>query len=81
MQQVAQAHNQYLIDVAIILGVALLNKARFFQAINDFDQEREQLVKEQAQDLAVTVLDWWEPTPMTEVQYFNQLAEANGELS
>ena len=76
MQQRTQVHNQYLIDVRIILGVALLNKAHFFKTINDFEVERKQLVKEQTQDLVSPELSWWEPEQLTEEQYFNQLAEA-----
>jgi hypothetical protein len=73
MQQVVQVHNQYLIDVQIILAAALLNKPHFFKATNDFEAERAQLVKEQAQDLG-----WWVLEQMTEEQYFNQLAEIHG---
>ena len=78
MQQRTQVHNQYLIDVRIILGVALLNKANFFQPTNDFNAEREQLAKEQAEDLKEPCLFWWESVPMTESEYFNQLAESHG---
>ena len=81
MYQQSQVHKEYLQNIQIILGTALLNQAHFFKATNDFDAELAQLVKEQAKDLVVTVLDWWELEQMTEEQYFNQIAETNGALS
>ena len=78
MQQRTQVHNQYLIDVRIILGVALLNKAHFFKVTNDFNVEIAKLEKEQAQDLKVPCMSWWDQNPMTEDEYFNQLAEIHG---
>ena len=81
MYQQSQVHKEYLQNIQVILGVALLNKRHFFKATNDFSEELAQLEKEQAHDLAEQDLAWWEPEPMSEEEYFNQLAENNGALS
>ena len=74
-------HQEYLKNVQLILNIALLGKAHFFKATNDFSSELAQLENEQAQDLASPALDWWDPEPMSEEQHFNQLTETNGALS
>lgn len=81
MYQHSQVHKEYLQNIQVILGTALLNQAHFFKATNDFKTERAKLAKEQEQDLSRGMLDSWKPEEMREEQYFNQLAENNGELS
>lgn len=36
------------------------------------------LQAEQEQDLQSPTLSWWEPAPLTEAEYFNQLAQIHG---
>lgn len=78
MYQHSQVHKEYLQNIQVILGVALLNKTHFFKATNDFSAELAQLEKEQGQDLASPEMAWWEPRAITEEQYLNQLGADHG---
>jgi hypothetical protein len=66
------------------LSKVLEQKAVFLAEVADlqtqlsWEEELAQLQTEQAQDLAAPVLTWWEPKLLTEVEYYNALAEEHG---
>lgn len=66
------------------LANLLGKKAAFFKRLAEIQQEIEWeaelqvLQAEQAHDLATPILTWWQSKPMTEAEYYNQLAAVRG---
>lgn len=48
------------------------------QARLNWEEEAAQMQADQERDLASPELAWWDPRPITEAEYFNQLSEIYG---
>lgn len=59
--------------------MALVNdNEKLKQEAISWELEAAALQTEQEQDLQNPILSWWEPAPLTEAEYFNQLAQIHG---
>jgi hypothetical protein len=59
--------------------MALVNDSeKLKQETISWKLEAAALQAEQEQDLQRSMLSWWEPAPLTEVEHFNQLAQIHG---
>jgi hypothetical protein len=71
-----------------LIGLEEYKPGQFMALDNDRDELKQEAIgweleasilqAEQEQDLQSPVLSWWNPAPMTEAEYFNQLAQIHG---
>jgi hypothetical protein len=54
------------------------DREKLKQEAISWELEAAALQAEQEQDLQSPLLSWWEPAPLTEAEYFNQLAQIHG---
>jgi hypothetical protein len=70
------------------VGLEEYKPGQFMALVNDREKLKQEAISwkleaaalqaEQEQDLQSPALSWWDPAPMTEAEYFNQLAQIHG---